>query len=55
MSAAGFVQKYTQQCPDCGGSNFVDDHQQGDLICKVRPNEARAPSPCILGCSLMGL
>lgn len=37
MSAAGFVQKYSQLCPDCGGNNFVDDHQQGDLICRVRP------------------
>ena len=34
---AGFVQKYSQRCPDCGGNDFVDDHQQGDLICRVRP------------------
>ena len=37
MSAAAFVQKYSQLCPDCGGNDFVDDHQQGDLICRVRP------------------
>ena len=37
MSAAGFVQKYSQRCPDCQGNDFVDDHQQGDLICRERP------------------
>ncbi|KAK9830270.1 hypothetical protein WJX72_010697 [[Myrmecia] bisecta] len=26
-------QKYEQTCPDCGSSNFVEDHSQGDLIC----------------------
>ncbi len=33
--------KYEQRCEDCGGSDFVDDLQQGDLICRVR----RRPPP----------
>jgi ribosomal protein S27AE len=28
--------KYEQQCPDCGDSDFVEDHATGDLICRVR-------------------
>lgn len=28
--------KYEQQCPDCGLSDFVEDHASGDLICRVR-------------------
>ena len=43
MSVAGFVQKYSQLCPDCGGNDFVDDHQQGDLICRVRPLPSLLP------------
>ena len=27
--------KYEQQCPDCGLSNFVEDHASGDLVCRV--------------------
>mmetsp|Transcript_21051 Transcript_21051/g.63346 ORF Transcript_21051/g.63346 Transcript_21051/m.63346 type:complete len:338 (-) Transcript_21051:1859-2872(-) len=26
--------KYEQKCEDCGSSDFVDDFQQGDLICR---------------------
>ncbi|KAI7835903.1 hypothetical protein COHA_010206 [Chlorella ohadii] len=26
--------KYEQQCPDCGLSDFVEDHASGDLICR---------------------
>ena len=29
--------KYEQSCPDCGESDFVEDHAAGDLICRVRP------------------
>lgn len=28
--------KYEQRCLDCGESDFVEDHAQGDLICRVR-------------------
>ena len=28
--------KYEQQCPDCGQSDFVEDHASGDLVCRVR-------------------
>ena len=28
--------KYEQKCPDCGDSDFVEDHAAGDLICRVR-------------------
>ena len=24
-----------QKCPDCGGEQFVEDHAQGDIVCKV--------------------
>ncbi|EFN54856.1 hypothetical protein CHLNCDRAFT_24273 [Chlorella variabilis] len=26
--------KYEQQCPDCGQSDFVEDHASGDLVCR---------------------
>jgi transcription initiation factor TFIIB len=26
--------KYEQTCPDCGASDFVEDHSSGDLICR---------------------
>lgn len=26
--------KYEQQCPDCGLSDFVEDHASGDLVCR---------------------
>jgi ribosomal protein S27AE len=32
----GLRLKYEQQCPDCGQSNFVEDHASGDLVCRVR-------------------
>jgi hypothetical protein len=28
--------RYEQSCRDCGGSDFVEDHAQGDLVCTVR-------------------
>lgn len=30
--------KFEQICPDCQGRDFVEDHAQGDLICKVSHN-----------------
>lgn len=36
--------KYEQQCPDCGLSDFVEDHASGDLVCRVSP----PPAPCCL-------
>jgi hypothetical protein len=32
----GLRLKYEQQCPDCGQSDFVEDHASGDLVCRVR-------------------
>ena len=34
MDAARY--KFEQQCADCGSSDFVDDHANGDLVCTVR-------------------
>jgi transcription initiation factor TFIIB len=31
----GLRMKYEQQCPDCGQSDFVEDHASGDLVCRV--------------------
>ena len=43
MNAAAFRQKYNQICPECGSNDFVDDHSQGDLICKVwQPSRCHA-------------
>ncbi|KAK9837177.1 hypothetical protein WJX81_008700 [Elliptochloris bilobata] len=33
MADSGLRAKYEQTCPDCGGTDFVEDHAQGDLIC----------------------
>ena len=27
--------KFEQQCADCGSSDFVEDHANGDLVCTV--------------------
>eukprot|EP00887_Chlorella_sp_A99_P007621 scaffold20.g7621.t1 len=39
--------KYEQTCPDCGESDFVEDHAAGDLICRdgqgVDPNRVGGP------------
>lgn len=33
MDAARY--KFEQQCADCGSSDFVEDHANGDLVCTV--------------------
>ncbi len=35
MDAARY--KFEQQCADCGSSDFVEDHANGDLVCTVWP------------------
>lgn len=37
MADSALRAKYEQTCPDCGGTDFVEDHAQGDLICTVSP------------------
>ena len=37
MADSALRAKYEQSCPDCGGTDFVEDHAQGDLICTVSP------------------
>lgn len=34
--------KYEQQCPDCGLSDFVEDHASGDLVCRVSTSKLPA-------------
>lgn len=29
------AKRFDQTCPECGGSDFVDDQAAGDLICRV--------------------
>ena len=32
---AALRMKFEQKCPECGESDFVEDHSSGDLICRV--------------------
>lgn len=27
--------RYNQKCPECGGTDFVDDYAAGDFVCTV--------------------
>ncbi len=42
--------KYEQQCPDCGLSDFVEDHASGDLVCRVSTRHLPAHT-VFSGCS----
>ncbi len=40
--------KYEQACQECGGKDLVEDHAQGDLICRVRPGACSGRLKCCL-------
>ena len=44
--ASGLRAKYEQTCPDCAGTEFVEDHAQGDLICTVSLLTWCSCAPC---------
>jgi ribosomal protein S27E len=31
------------QCPDCKGIDIVEDHAQGDMVCRVREKCSNGP------------
>lgn len=42
--AEGAQIKHERRCGDCGGTEFVEDHAAGDIVCNVRG--AVAPPSC---------
>ena len=30
-----WINKEERKCKDCGGTEFIEDHTQGDMICQV--------------------
>jgi hypothetical protein len=39
------------KCPDCGSTHFVEDRAQGDVVCKVGPQQPFLPAWLLLPCS----
>jgi hypothetical protein len=40
MQADGAHLRQERQCPDCRGTDFVEDHSAGDIVCRVRRSGA---------------
>lgn len=41
MATAYFGSRQEQICPDCKGTDIVEDHGQGDMVCRVRARPFR--------------